>query len=108
MTPEQRDRLLADAIAVRGDIESLIERIDYHGVKREVNPFWVKWINNVLMHDRNAINMAIDSVIFGAQVRRHPNAPQMWNRLLVAYDAASFAVSYATRLLEEELAYGGR
>lgn len=106
MTPEQRDRLLADAIAVRGDIESLIEKIDYHGLRRNVNPFWVKWINNVLMHDRNAINMAIDSVIFGAQVRRHPDAPQMW-RLETAHEAASFAVSYGTRLLEEELGNGG-
>jgi hypothetical protein len=103
MTPEAKDRLLANAITLRGDIEALIERIDAHALKRQISPFWAKWITRTLMTDRDAINNAIDIILF-TEMRVYPTERQaLWGRLTVAYDAASFALSYAHQLLAEEL-----
>ena len=103
MTPEARDRLLANAIALRGDIEALIERVDAEGTKRNVDPFWARWLARVLMIDRTALNIAIDRVIFSASVRNYPESTRAWDRLNTAYEAASFAMTYGHRLLMEEL-----
>lgn len=103
MTPEAKDRLLADAIALRGDIEGLIERIDAEANRRSVNPFWARWLSRNLMNDRSALNIAIDRVIFSAQVRRYPDSSRAWDKLANAFEAASFAMSFSHRLLMEEL-----
>lgn len=101
MTPEEKDRLLARSIALRGDLESLIERIDMEGANRRVNPFWARWLSRTLMNDRGLLNIAIDRVIFSASVRGM-ESHNMWGRLATAYDAASFAMSYGHQLLMEE------
>lgn len=103
MTPEAKDKLLADAIALRGDIEGLIEQIDAEANRRNVNPFWARWLSRTMMHDRNALNIAIDRVIFSAQVRRFPDTTTAYQKLANAYEAASFAMTYGHRLLMEEL-----
>lgn len=102
MSPEEKDQLLARSIALRGDLESLIERIDMEGANRRVNPFWARWLSRTLMNDRDTLNIAIDRVLFSSAFRGSPNTPHFWKRLATVYDAASFAMSYGHQLLMEE------
>ena len=103
MATEAQERLLANAIALRGDIEGLIERIDAEANRRRVNPVWARWLARALMNDRNALNIALDRVLHTVAVRNYPDNTRMWDRLASAFESASFAMTFGHRLLMEEL-----